>query len=168
MEQHNKRAFPAAAAIAVYWLIFWCQDALAAVGDYRFFPYRFHELYPIGTLILPAATALWLLALLIRTARQKDWRKNAALLAILLLLAAAQAGFIRYQKQRVSITTVAEVVELTDEYHLVIDNGRERITLKTSPLVPPLLEKTGRYVFTYDTVKSRRDQGRLLRASLID
>lgn len=168
MERSTKRQFLLSAVILLYWIVYYIQDHLANLGDYRVFPYRFHEIYPIGTVFLPAATLIWLLVLAVRTVRSKNWQKNGALLAVLLVLTAAQVGFIRFQRQRISVTTVAEVVEITDEYHIVLDNGKERITLKTSPLVPPLLAENTRYVFTYDTVKSRHDQGRLLRASLID
>ena len=92
--------------------------------------------------------------------------KNAALLAVLLVLTAAQAGFIRFQRQRISVSTPAEVVEILDEYHIVIDNGAGRITLKTSPLVPPLLKTDGTlYWFDYGTSHLHPERGTLHRIS---
>ena len=67
---------PLLAAIVLYWIIFFVQEHLALLGDYRLFPYRFHEIYPIGTVFLPAATLIWLLVLAVRTVRSKNWQKT--------------------------------------------------------------------------------------------
>lgn len=81
-----------AAAIVLYWLVYLWQEALADVGNYRWFPYSFHEAYTLGYLLVPLLTLIWLAALLIRCVRRRTWRKNGAMLAVLAVLLTAQGG----------------------------------------------------------------------------
>ena len=62
-------------AIVLYRLVYLWQDILAASGDYRNFSYGFHEVYTIGSLLVPVLTLIWLAVLLIRD--PKGTVKNA-------------------------------------------------------------------------------------------
>lgn len=166
MRRTAKRQLLLAAAIVVYWLIYFLQEHLADLGDYRFFSYRFHEIYPIGGLLLPLAVTIWLVAVLVRTAREKDWRKNAVLLAVLLALTVGQAAIIRYERQSITVLTRAEVLEIPDDYHIIISHEGKTVTLNTSPLVPPLLKTDGTlYWFDYGTNRLHPARGILHRVS---
>ena len=162
----TKRQRLITAAIVLYWIIYYIQDHLANLGDYRFFPFRLHEIYPLGGLILPSATAIWFIILLIRSSRKKDWQKNALLLAILLVLTLGQFGAVSYERQRICTLTRAEVLEIPDDFHIVIQHEGNTVTLNTSPLVPPLLKTDGTlYWFDYGTNRLHPTRGTLHRVS---
>ena len=60
----SKRAILAAAgvtAIVLYWLVYFWEEALSDMGDYRYFSYRFHEIYSSGYFLIPLLTLLWLI-----------------------------------------------------------------------------------------------------------
>lgn len=168
----SKRAILAAAgvtAIVLYWLVFVWQEALSDMGDYRFFSYRFHEVYGIGYLLVPIISAVWLIVSLSRVVKAGAWRRNLAMLLILGLLTVGQFCFWYQQSQMVSVTCVSEVVEIPDEYHVVIESWQGNVTLKTTPSVTKLLQDDGtKYVFTYECNKRDRDEGTLSYASYVD
>lgn len=148
-----------AAAIVLYWLVYLWQDALANVGNYRWFSYSFHEVYTLGYLLVPLLTLVWLAALLIRSIRRRAWRKNGAMLAVLL---AAQGGYLWNQAGLVHVTSWSQVVAVSDEYHIVIEGGEGQVTLSTTPLVANLVQTDGTiYGFSYDSRRDSPDEGRL-------
>ena len=63
-------------AIVLYRLVYLWQDILAASGDYRNFSYGFHEVYTIGSLLVPVLTLIWLAVLLRRTAKNTPGGKT--------------------------------------------------------------------------------------------
>lgn len=138
-------------AMVVYWLVFFWQERLADVGDYRYFSYRFHEMITIGIIIVPAAALIWLLALLHRTRKQKNWRKNGALLLILLLLVAFHTGYFWHQQGSWSTSGLYEIQEVPDQYHIVIQRGDGLMTLAVSPMVANLVKTDGTaYMLTFE------------------
>lgn len=168
----SKRAIMAAAgvtAIVLYWLVYLWQEALSDVGDYRYFSYGFHEVYGIGYLFVPILTVVWLIVLLSKAVRTGAWRRNGAMLLILGLLTVGQVTFWYQQSQTVSVTCVSEVVEIPDEYHVVIESWRGNVILDTTPAVTELLRTDGtKYVFTYKCAKRDWDEGVLSYASHVD
>ncbi|WP_130869825.1 zf-HC2 domain-containing protein [Intestinimonas massiliensis (ex Afouda et al. 2020)] len=151
-----------AAAIVLYWLVWLWQNALAEVGNYRWFSYTFHEAYTLGYLLVPLLTLIWLAVLLARTARRRTWRKNGAMLAVLAVLLAAQAGYLWDQARLVHVTGWSQVVSVPDEYHIVIQGDEGQVTLATTPLVANLVRTDGTvYGFSYDSRRDSPDQGRL-------
>lgn len=150
----GKRAVGAAAgvtAIVIYWLVFFWQDHLADWGDYRFFSFRFHEIWTgVGLLVVPPVTFLWLAVLLWRCIRHKAWRKNAVLLCALALLVAAQTMWFASQRDLWSTSSFG-TVEFVDEEHILLKNSGERqVLLEVTPVVKRLLvEDTVVYSVSY-------------------
>ena len=166
MERSTKRQLFLSAALLLYWIVYYVQDHLSNLGDYRFFPFALHEVYGIGGIILPYVTVIWFITLLIRSRRNGRIRKNALLLAVLLALVAGQFGAVAYEKLRFSTMTRAEVVEIPDDFHIVIQHEGKTVTLRTSPLVPPLLKTDGTlYWFDYGTSHLHPERGTLHRIS---
>lgn len=150
------------AAIVLYWLVYLWQEALANVGNYRWFPYSFHEVYTLGYLLVPLLTLIWLATLLARSIRRRAWRKNGAMLAVLAVLLAAQGGYLWNQANLVHVTSWSQVVAVPDEYHIVIEGGEGQVTLSTTPLVANLVQTDGTiYGFSYDSRRDCLDEGRL-------
>lgn len=145
----GKRAVAAAAGvtmIVIYWIVHFWQDHLANWGDYRFFPYRFHELWSGGVVIVPVVTAVWLAAVVWRSFRHKTWRQNAVLLCALFVLAAAQTGW--WGKQSGSYNTyTTTVIEIVDESHICLKNSG--VVLEVSPKVMNLLREDVAYTISY-------------------
>lgn len=151
-----------AAAIVLYWLVYLWQEALADVGNYRWFPYSFHEAYTLGYLLVPLLTLIWLAALLIRCVRRRTWRKNGAMLAVLAVLLTAQGGYLWNQAGVVHVTSWSRVVAVPDEYHIIIEGSEGQVTLATTPLVANLVQTDGTiYGFSYDSRRNDPDEGRL-------
>lgn len=137
--------------IVVFWLVFFWQERLADVGDYRYFSYRFHEMISIGIILVPAAALIWLAVLLHRTRKQKSWRKNGALLLVLLLLVSFHTGYFLNQQGSWSTSGLYAVVEVPDDYHIVIRRGDGLMTLEVSPMVANLVKTDGTaYMITFD------------------
>lgn len=168
----SKRAVAAAVgvtAIVLYWIVYFWQDALANVGDYRYFTYRFHEIFTLGYLLVPVFTTIWLFTRLNRCRKTRAWRKNVAMLLILLLLTVGQWSYLHHQSQTSSVTCVSDVVEIVDNYHIVIETWQGNVTLKTTPSIIELLETDGtQYVFTYECHQSNPYEGTLNYTSQID
>ena len=148
-------------AIVLYWLVYFWQDSLSNAGDYRFFSYAFHELWTAGTILVPLLTLLWLGTLLCRTAKRHTWRRSAALLLVLAMLLAGQAGYLHRQSQMVQVTSWTEVESIPDAYHVVIWGGSGAVTLATTPAVTALLEPGAVYGFTYEQSLRTPDRGTL-------
>ena len=151
------------AGILLYWLVYFWQNALSNQGNYRWFSYSFHELYSIGYLLVPISTAIWLLILCLRSLKNRTWRNNRILLLLLTLLLLLQAGYWQSRSQIVSVNAWTDVIEIPDEYHIVILNGEEqRVTLETVPIVTSLLRTDGTiYGFSYESKKSNPTEGNL-------
>ena len=138
-------------AMVVFWLVFFWQERLADMGDYRYFSYRFHEMISIGIIIVPVAALVWLAALLLKTWKQKSLRKNGALLLVLLLLVSFHTGYFIRQQGNWSTSGLYEVVEVPDAYHIVIQRGDGLMTLEVSPMVANLVKTDGTaYMITYE------------------
>lgn len=138
-------------AMVVFWLVYFWQERLANVGDYRYFSYRFHELLSIGIIIVPTAALVWLLVLLHGTKKQKAWRKNGAMLLVLLLLVSFHTGYFLNQQGTWSTSGLYEVLEVPDAYHIVIQRGDGLMTLEVSPMVANLVKTDGTaYMLTFE------------------
>ena len=137
--------------IIIYWMVYFWQERLADIGDYRYFPYSFHEIFPSGIICIPVATFIWLAVLLIKTFKRRAWKKNAVPAIILSFLLFAQAGIFIYLSRGIGVSTITQVTEIPDEFHIVIKIGdNEYRTLETSPLVTPLIKDDGtRYSMSY-------------------
>lgn len=161
----HKRAIGSAVgvtAIVLYWLIYLWQDSLANAGDYRYFPYIFHEIYSTALLWIPLLTLLWLGKLFYKTVKKRAWRKNAVLLTVLAFLLAGQIGYFYNQSQLVDTTCWTEVVEIPDNYHVVIQNGERTVTLSTAPVITKLLRTDGTvYGFYYESKRDTPTKGQL-------
>lgn len=130
-------------AIVVFWVVFFWQDYLADMGNYRYFSYSFHEMYTIGLILVPPAALIWFLVLLHKTRKQKAWKKNGALLLVLLLVVCFHAGYFLNQQGTWSTSGLYEVVEVPDDYHIVIRRGDGLMTLEVSPMVANLVKTDG-------------------------
>lgn len=138
-------------AMAVFWLVFFWQERLADMGDYRWFSYRFHEMMSLGLIIVPAAALIWLLVLLHRTRKQKSWRKNGAMLLVLLLLVAFHTGYFLRQQGSWSTSGLYAIQEVPDEYHIIIEFDNGPMVLEVSPMVANLVETDGTaYLMTFE------------------
>lgn len=147
-------------AMVVFWLVYFWQERLADVGDYRYFSYRFHEMISIGIILVPLAALVWLLALLHRTRKQKTWRKNGALLLVLLLLVSFHTGYFIRQQGTWSTSGLYEIQEVPDEYHIVIEHRDTRMVLEVSPMVANLVKTDGTaYMLTFEWNERSPNQG---------
>lgn len=147
-------------AMVVFWLVFFWQERLAGVGDYRYFSYRFHEMFSIGIIIVPAVALIWLVVLLLKTWKQKSLRKNGAILLVLLLLVSFHTGYFLNQQGSWSTSGLYEVVEVPDAYHIIIQRGDGLMTLEVSPMVANLVKTDGSaYMLTFQWNERSPDRG---------
>lgn len=135
----SKRAIGAAVgvtAIVIYWLVYFWLDHLANWGDYRYFSYTFYEIWVgVGWLLVPSVTALWLAAVLYCCIREKSWRRNGALLCVLLVLVTAHTAWFASQRdlwQSHSWTTIEEVGE---DYIVIPGPENSKRVLEISPMI---------------------------------
>lgn len=149
--------------IVIYWLVYFCQEYLADRGDYRYFSYSFHEVYGIGTIVIPIVTAVWLILVLITAIRTKSWKKYAALFAVLLLLAGWQGKILYEQSRIVQVVCHTSVARFLDETHVMIKNGDTPVILEVPPMLMNLLwGPSYKYWFYYETDKDDPKHGRLV------
>ena len=150
------------------WLLYFWQDHLSDIGDYRWFSYRFHEVCSLGFILLPLLSLVWFITVLERAVRHKKLREKALILIILAALLAGQAGYRYYLSQNHTVSTLTEILRIPDEYHIVVEGAvGGTITLETSPLVPPLLKTDGtRYWIHYETNDLHPQRGTLFSATL--
>lgn len=149
-------------AVVLYWLIYVWQERLSMLGDYRYFSYGFHEVYGIGILIFPTFTIGWLIIHAWKMKKNKTWKKGLLLFMVLLVLSIGQLGFLHRQSQRVTVTCLATVKEVVDEYHVVIQSGENEVLLMTDPMVVSLLKTDGTtYWLGYETYQDNLDEGNL-------
>jgi len=155
------------AAIVLCWLVYFWQDRLSNIGDYRWFSYRFHEVCSLAVIVLPILSLVWFITVLERAVRHKKLREKALILVLLAALLAGQAGYRFYLSQHSTVSTLTEILQIPDEYHIVVTNpAGGTITLETSPLVPPLLKTDGtRYWIHYETNALHPQRGNLFSAS---
>ena len=157
------------AAMVFCWMVYFWQAHLSSLGDYRWFSYRFHEVCCLVPIVLPAASLLWLLTVFSRAIRQKDLRQRALLLVILAALLAGQVGYRVYLSLCVTVSTRTEILQIPDEYHIVVETPGGTITLETSPMVPRLLRTDGTcYWLHYRTNQLYPQRGTLYSASLAE
>jgi hypothetical protein len=163
--QMNKRAIGCATgitAIVLYWLIYLWQNCLSNQGNYFYFSYQFHESYMAGFMLVPFLTVAWFISVLVQIIKSRTWCRNILLVVVLALMLYLQGVYIYQQYHVWSTTAWTEVVEIPDEYHVVIKNGDETITLKTIPIVTSLLRTGGtEYGFHYEFDSRTPNQGKL-------
>ena len=163
----SKRAIGAAVgvtAIVIYWLVYFWQDHLANWGDYRYFSYTFHEIWVgVGCLLVPSVTALWLVAVLYCCIREKSWRRNGALLGVLLVLVVSHTVWtasLRDVWQSFSWTTIEEVGE---DYIVIPGPEDSKRVLKISPMIcGVLVAGEQEYEITYTHKKDDHTSGKLV------
>jgi hypothetical protein len=163
--QMNKRAIKCAVgitSIVLYWLIYLWEEGLSSQGNYSYFSYQFHERYVFGFMLVPFLTVVWFISVLVQIIKSRTWCRNILLVVVLALLLYLQGVYIYQQYHVWSTTAWTEVVEIPDEYHVVIKNGDETVTLKTTPIVTSLLKTDGtEYGFDYEFSLRTPNQGKL-------
>lgn len=142
-------------AIVVYWLVYFWQEGLSSKGDYRYFSYSFHEMYTIGLIVVPVAAFIWFLVVLIKTKRQRAWRKNGTLLLILLLIVSFHAGFFGNQQSTWSTSGLYAIEAVPDDYHIVIQRADGPMVLEVPSMVANLV-KTDGYAYSMTFVWNER------------
>jgi len=146
-------------AIVVYWLVYFWQDGLAEMGDYRYFSYSFHEMYTIGLIVVPPAALIWLIVLLVKSKKQKTWKKNGALLVILLLVVCFHTGYFWNQQGTWSTSGLYAIEAVPDDYHIVIQRSDGPMVLEVSPMVANLV-KTDGFAYNMTFTWNERDPGK--------
>lgn len=151
-------------AVVLYWLVYLWAKSLADHGIYRYFSWSVWEVFSGGTLVVPLLTALWLIIVVIRSVRNKTWKKNAVMAMILILLAGGQIGYLHDRAQIVSVSSWTAVKRIPDEYHIVITSGEDtEVVLETTPTITRLVRTDGTvYGFEYEQRRDAPDQGVLL------
>ena len=135
--------------IVLYWIAYALMTPLANVGDYRYFSYWVWESWSIGLLLIPACTAVWLIAVAVKSAKGKSWRANIAILLLLAILLAGQIGIVYIKEHGVSTTTVGWVNEVGDGI-FEFDNGTETRIISCRYETTALLKSDGTmYVITF-------------------
>ena len=113
-------------------------------------------------------TVIWLIVLLLESKQNGTWRRNVAMILILVLLTVGHVSFLYQQSQIVYVSCMSKVVEIPDRYHVVIETTKGYVTLETTPSVTKLLEMDGtEYQFVYKYDKRDWDEGVLSYASQI-
>lgn len=130
-------------AIVVYWLVYFWQDGLAEIGDYRYFSYSFHEMYTIGLIVVPPAALIWFLVMLHKTRKQKAWKKNGALLLVLLLIVCFHTGYFWNQQNTWSTFGLYAIEAVPDDYHIIIQRADGPMVLDVPPMVANLVKTDG-------------------------
>lgn len=137
------------AVIVLYWIIYAVMKPLANVGDYRYFSYSVWEVWSLGFLLMPALTVVWLAAIIIKSAKQRSWRKRLAMLLILTVLLAGQIGIEFVRSQETSTVTVGWI-DNVGEGSFIFNNGMSTKEISCSYEVTGLLKADGTmYVITY-------------------
>jgi len=161
----SKRAVYSAAgilSILLYWLLYTWMERLANIGDYRYMNSRFYEIFPVGTLIFPLLTLLWLGLHIRRMIKNKSWKNGLLLLATLVFLSLGQFSHLHQQSNLISVTGIATVKEKLSADCIVICCGDREVTLSASPSIVNLLQTNGtEYCFLYNTYKDNRTEGTL-------
>ena len=116
----------------------------------------------MGYALIPALTALWFGWVLVDAIRKKAWRKNIVILVILVVLMFVQFAFISFQRDSLYTTTWTELMDITDEEHIVILYHGEEITLKTDSRVTNLVRIGEAYSFYYKCNENFPGEGKLL------
>lgn len=145
--------------IVIYWMVYFWQERLSDIGDYRYFLYSFHEIFVQGIICVPVATFIWLAVTVIRTAIRKTWKRNTVSAIILSLLLLTQIGTLCYLSGGHTVGIATTITEIPDEFHIVIETDNEYRTLETSPLVTSLLKTDGTLYFlsyTYNSFTSTK------------
>ena len=170
MEKKSFRRFLAVEAIIAYWAVYFWQDYLSEMGDYRYFSYSFHEVYSIGLMLIPAATLIWLLVLLRKTSREKLWKENLIILSLLVLLSGWQIYAVGQETGGYTTMGFEKLVlEIPDEYHIVIESDGQRLLLETSPQVTALLKTDGTlYYMAYEQDTKSAKTGKLEYVKLME
>ena len=149
-------------AIILYWPIYIWQENLSSVGDYRYFPYGLHEIFGIGLLLVPAITFIWLATILIRIRKKEARKKNRILVISLAVLLIFQIGYIQKLSQLINTSILTDVVEIPDDFHIIINKDEGTVTLSTTPLVTALIKTDGTiYGLDYDSYEDTPNEGRL-------
>lgn len=148
--------------IVIYWIIYFWQEGLADIGDYRYFSYRFSEIFSPGFLYIPIVTLIWFVIFIVKTAIRKTWKKSAVPALILALLLSVQSVFVYNLLSINGRSTFAVVTEISDPYHIVIKMGEQYATLETTPLVTSLVDIDNTlYSLSYDYNKHTPEKGKL-------
>lgn len=145
--------------IIIYWMVYFWQERLSDIGDYRYFLYSFHEIFVQGIICVPAATFIWLAVTVIKTAVRKTWKRNTVPTIILSVLLLTQIGTLCYLSGGHSVGIATTITEIPDEFHIVVETDNEYRTLETSPLVTSLVKADGTMYFlsyTYNSFTSTR------------
>lgn len=163
MEKKTFRRFLAVEGIILYWVIYFWQDALAQIGDYRYFSYSLYEIYTLGLILVPAATLIWLLVLLRTCSREKRWKGNMILLALLVVLTGWQIWAVGQETGGTSTMGFEkQVLEIPDDYHIVIESNGQRLVLETNPQVTALVKTDGTlYYMAYHQTSRDAKYGKL-------
>ena len=149
--------------IVLYWLVYFCQDYLADRGDYRYFSYSFHEVYGLGTILVPIVTVVWMISVIVIAIRKRSWKKYAAVFVMLLILTGWQGKILYSQSKIVHVTCATQVAEFFDETHIGIYNGEILVTLEVPPMLMNLLwGPSYEYWFYYEADEDNPYHGKLV------
>ena len=147
------------------WFCFFCDHVMARYGIYEVFSYSVHEALSLVPFLGLGLTLIWAAALLARGFRQKTWKPAAPLLAVLLLLSALQATWLRQTYRTASVTTHITIQSI-DPKSLTLQaqtSDGAPLTLRYPMLVEALLKTDGTsYYVCYETNRSSPSQGTLV------
>ena len=153
--------------IILYWLLYLWAKFFSDQGNYRYFSWKFWEIFSTGTMIVPVLTGVWVVILAVQSIRKKTWKKNVLVGLIVLVLLGTQLGYLHSRSNIVHVTNWATVERIPDEYHIVISSSKNgdhsTITLETTPMITRLLKVDGTvYGFQYEHKEDNPNEGNLI------
>ena len=147
--------------IVLYWVAYALMTPFANAGDYRYFSYSVWEFWSLGFLLVPTCTAIWLLVVVVKSAKGKSWKMNITIMLLLAVLLAGQVGIEYIMAHGVTTTTVGWVNEVGDG-KFDYSNGAETRTISCHYETTALLKSDGTmYVITYSWNSLFKDKATL-------
>lgn len=152
------------------WIIYIFDSELANYGIYTIIDYSTHEILSLIPLGGTLVTIILLILVLKKNIRYKTLGNNIIVIMILVAAAVGQIGYIFYDSDKISITTVGRI-EKIDPHNsqITVNKSGERLVLECPMIIYELLEIDDReYLISYQTRKSKMNQGRVSLIQLIN
>lgn len=163
MKEKNSKSILIIIAGLALWILYLCDAEMARYGIYTIVSYNTHEVLSAVPLLSIIITAVWLVALIAKSGREKNIKSHMVLSVVLLVLCAAQVMYIQNNYQTVNTSLVTNIDKIDkDKMEIVIKTEEYDLILDCPMIVLDLLKTDGtEYVITYEWNKKSPGYGRL-------
>lgn len=157
---------------ALVWLIYLYEEEMAHYGMYPLLSYRDHELMALIPFVGILFIFLWIVNLLIRWKKKQADKADKSFLVILCLILVLQYGYLHYQFQMASTSTIVMVEEIDIREKTIIvqiPGDKQVIKLHSPNVVNKILQTDGQqYFVTYTHHKKDRYTGKLAMIQIVE